>query len=30
LFIDKSEGYAFLKQVEFEEEIDVTRLAEKR
>lgn len=30
LFMDKSEGYAFLKQVEFEEEIDVPRLAEKR
>jgi hypothetical protein len=30
LFLDKSEGYAFLKQVEFEEEINVPRLAEKR
>ena len=30
LFLDKSEGYAFLKQVEFEEETDVPRLAEKR
>ena len=30
LFVDKSEGYAFLKQVEFEEEVDIPRLAEKR
>ena len=30
LFMDKSEDYAFLKQVEFEEEVDVPRLAEKR
>jgi hypothetical protein len=30
LFMDKSEGYAFLKQVEFEEVVDVPRLAEKR
>lgn len=30
LFLDKSEGYAFLKQVEFEEEVDVPKLAEKR
>lgn len=30
LFLDKSEGYAFLKQTEFEEEVDVPRLAEKR
>jgi hypothetical protein len=30
LFIDKSEGYAFLKQVEFEEEVNIPKLAEKR
>ena len=30
LFLDKSEGYAFLKQVEFEEEVNIPRLAEKR
>jgi hypothetical protein len=30
LFMDKSEGYAFLRQVEFEEEVDIPRLAEKR
>ena len=30
LFMDKSEGYAFLKQVEFEEEVNIPRLAEKR
>lgn len=30
LFMDKSEGYAFLRQTEFEEEAGVPRLAEKR
>jgi hypothetical protein len=30
LFIDKSEGYAFLRQTEFEEEVEVPKLAEKR
>lgn len=30
LFIDKSEGYAFLKQTEFEEEVNIPKLAEKR
>lgn len=30
LFMDKSEGYAFLKQVEFEEETALPKLAEKR
>ncbi len=30
LFIDKSEGYAYLKQIEFEEEIDIPKVAEKR
>jgi Domain of unknown function (DUF4194) len=30
LFMDKSEGYAFLKQTEFEEEVDIPKLAEKR
>jgi Domain of unknown function (DUF4194) len=30
LFMDKSEGYAFLRQVEFEEEVDIPKLAEKR
>lgn len=30
LFIDKSEGYAFLKQIEFEEEVNIPKLAEKR
>lgn len=30
LFLDKSEGYAYLKQVEFEEEMLIPRLAEKR
>lgn len=30
LYIDKSEGYAFLKQVEFEDEVNIPKLAEKR
>ena len=30
LFVDKSEGYAFLRQVEFEEEVNIPKLAEKR
>lgn len=30
LFMDKSEGYAFLKQIDFEEETDLPKLAEKR
>ncbi|HMU59936.1 MAG TPA: DUF4194 domain-containing protein [Chitinophagaceae bacterium] len=30
LFIDKSEGYAFLRQTEFEVEVDIPKLAEKR
>lgn len=30
LFMDKSEGYAYLRQIEFEEEIDIPKLAEKR
>lgn len=30
LFLDKSEGYAYLKQVEFEEEMEIPKIAEKR
>ncbi len=30
LFLDKSEGYAYLKQIEFEEEMEIPKLAEKR
>jgi hypothetical protein len=30
LFLDKSEGYAFLRQIDFDEEVDVPKLAEKR
>ncbi|MCW3106599.1 MAG: hypothetical protein JWQ09_1105 [Segetibacter sp.] len=30
LFLDKSEGYAYLKQVEFEEELEIPKIAEKR
>lgn len=30
LFLDKSEGYAFLRQTEFEEEVSVPKLAERR
>jgi len=30
LFLDKSEGYAYLKQIEFEEEIEIPKVAEKR
>lgn len=30
VYVDKSEGYAYLRQVEFEEEIEMPRLAEKR
>lgn len=30
LFLDKSEGYAYLKQVEFEEEMAIPKIAEKR
>jgi hypothetical protein len=30
LYLDKSEGYAFLKQIQWEEEIELPRLAEKR
>lgn len=30
LFLDKSEGYAYLKQVDFEEEMQLPRLAERR
>jgi hypothetical protein len=30
LFLDKSEGYAYLKQIEFEEEMEIPKIAEKR
>ncbi|HTN08031.1 DUF4194 domain-containing protein [Agriterribacter sp.] len=30
LYLDKSEGYAFLRQIQWEEEIELPRLAEKR
>ena len=30
VYIDKSEGYAYLRQAEFEEEMEIPRLAEKR
>lgn len=30
LYLDKSEGYAYLKQIEFEEEVEIPKVAEKR
>lgn len=30
LFVDKSEGYAFLRQVEFEDDVSIPKLAERR